>query len=238
MEYVRNEREDPERPLSGAEQRVRLARATSDMLLVLDRALGGLATGPGRAVASPAVQARRPVHRVAGILGQLVLAGLALIALGIGGLTLGPRVLPFQTLIVISGSMEPLLPVGSVVILEQVSADQLVVGDVIAFRRPDRPDVVVTHRIVGIDASTAGRGFTTKGDANGVEDPWIVPAQGSGLRAIAAIPLLGYILTALASAPGRVALIVVPLAALALSVIRRIWLPVPRVTPQRVAPHL
>lgn len=238
MECARNELiEEPEGPLSGAEQRIRLARATSDVLLVLDRALGGLATVPGQAATPAALHLRRPGERVVRILGQLALAGLALMALGVGGLTLGPRVLPFQTLIVISGSMEPVLPVGSVAILEYVSADQLAPGDVIAFRRPDRPDVVVTHRIVAIDASSAGRGFITKGDANGIEDPWLVPAQGTGLRAVGAIPLLGYVLTALASVPGRVALIGLPLAGLALSAIRRIWLPAPLARSQRVASH-
>jgi signal peptidase len=233
MDFVRDDLTlDPERPLTGAEQRVRLARATNDVLLVIDRALGGLAVAP---IATPA---RWPIHRAGRILAQLAFATLALVAVGIGVITIGPRVLPFQTLIVISGSMEPVLPVGSVVILEHISADQLVVGDVIAFRRPDRPDVVVTHRIVGVDESSAGRGFTTKGDASGVADPWLVPAQGSGLRAVTAIPLLGYVLTALASAPGRIALVVLPLAALMVSVIRRIWRPVPRVRSQRIAPHI
>jgi signal peptidase len=238
VEVVRHELiEEPEGPLTGAEQRLRLARATSDVLLVLDRALGGLATGSAEAARPAAPHLRQLGHRMLRILGQLALAGLALTALGVGVVTLGPRVLPFQTLIVISGSMEPVLPVGSVAILEHVSADQLAPGDVIAFRRPDRPDVVVTHRIVALDESSAGRGFITKGDANGIEDPWLVPAQGTGLRAVGAIPLLGYLLTALASAPGRIALIVLPLAGLALSVVRRIWLPAPLVRSQRVASH-
>jgi len=107
-------------------------------------------------------------------------------------LTAGPRLLPFQTFYIRSGSMRPGLPVGSLVVSTRQSAQQLHVGDVITFERPGVKGDMVTHRIAAIENSPTGPVFVTKGDANGAPDSWRVNATGDGWKYAFSVPFLGY----------------------------------------------
>ena len=77
---------------------------------------------------------------------------------------------------VLSGSMEPRLKVGSLVVTCPVEPETIVVGDIITFRPVSVGENMITHRVIGI-----GRGsslyFETKGDATDRPDPFTVPAQ-------------------------------------------------------------
>jgi signal peptidase len=140
-----------------------------------------------------------------------ILLGITSVVLAaILALTIGPKILPYQTFVVLSGSMEPAIAIGSVAVLIPASADQLAAGDVITFQRPDRPTELVTHRIVGIETGPAGRTFMTKGDANNVPDAWRVPASGTGWRYAFSIPKVGFLLRGFQTGEGRLALLVVP----------------------------
>ncbi|MCL2455299.1 MAG: signal peptidase I [Micrococcales bacterium] len=81
---------------------------------------------------------------------------------------------------VLTGSMAPAIPVGSLVVAAPREA--VAVGDVITFQR-SRDGQVVTHRVVGVGASTDGRlAYTTRGDANTVADLDVVrPEQVHGV---------------------------------------------------------
>jgi signal peptidase len=128
--------------------------------------------------------------------------------------TVGPRVLPYQTYFVRSGSMEPTIPVGALVVLTKTDPDALGVGDIITFENPDDPDVLVTHRIVVVDDSADGRLCRTKGDANDQPDPWRVPATGNGWRYAFDVPVLGYVFGYLGTPAARLGLLAVPAAIL------------------------
>lgn len=66
---------------------------------------------------------------------------------------------------VVSGSMEPEIPVGSVIFVEQTEPETVQEGDVIAFRSGNS---VISHRVV---KNRVGEGeFITKGDANQEND--------------------------------------------------------------------
>lgn len=84
-----------------------------------------------------------------------------------------PSVFGFSVLQVTSGSMEPEIPVGGIVIVRKVKPDSLKVGDVISFYSNDI-DIsgkVNTHRIIEIKQSESGEKiFRTKGDANEYAD--------------------------------------------------------------------
>ena len=84
-----------------------------------------------------------------------------------------PSVFGFSVLQVTSGSMEPEIPVGGIVIVRRVKPDSLKVGDVISFYSND-VDIsgkVNTHRIIEIKQSESGEKiFRTKGDANEYAD--------------------------------------------------------------------
>ncbi|HAG70010.1 MAG TPA: signal peptidase I [Lachnospiraceae bacterium] len=67
---------------------------------------------------------------------------------------------PYKLLVVRSDSMEPAIPVGSVLLVERVrDGDVLSVGDVVTYKRPGVP-FTITHRIVEVTE----RGFIMKGD--------------------------------------------------------------------------
>jgi signal peptidase len=76
-----------------------------------------------------------------------------------------------RPVIVLSGSMAPTVPAGSVVFHETTPAADLKVGDVVTVPRPATDDVV-THRITSIEAAEGGQyAMTMRGDANKQDDP-------------------------------------------------------------------
>jgi signal peptidase len=142
-----------------------------------------------------------------------------MVVLAAAAVTVGPRLLPYKTFGVASASMEPTLPVGSLIVTVPVAADRLRVGDIITFHRPGDHSLV-THRIARIENGPQGRVFVTKGDANGAEDGWVVPAVGTGLRLAFEIPGAGL----LASHPvGRFGLLLASTLILCGLAIERIW---------------
>jgi len=85
------------------------------------------------------------------------------------GITHDTRLIKFggiSSLIVSSGSMEPELSVGDVIIIK--SCANYEVGDIITYNVND--EYFVTHRIIEIE----GNNFVTKGDNNNVEDSQVV----------------------------------------------------------------
>ncbi len=140
-------------------------------------------------------------------------------------LVLGPMVLPYRVETVLSGSMEPTLPPGSVAVLRPTPAQKVTAGDVIAFRKPDGRGELVTHRVVIVTEGSSGRYFTTQGDANPVSDPWLISGTGRGWRCVFDVPYLGYGLSALRSRLGRLLLLTLPVLALGFAVVAPLWLP-------------
>jgi signal peptidase len=125
-------------------------------------------------------------------------------------ISVGPRFLPFQTLIVESGSMTPALPVGSVAIYRHETAAQVKVGQVILFAKPSEPTVIVSHRVYAIKDGARGSYFETKGDANPAPDSWQIPAVGSGWYVVGDIPLVGYAVHAMQAPTTKELLVIVP----------------------------
>lgn len=112
----------------------------------------------------------------------------------LGGLTAAKITAP---LIVISGSMEPTISVGSLVVSSTVKAEDLHVGEIASLKRED--GVLVTHRIVEnspTDGNEALRTIKMKGDANSAEDqkPYI---QQEALKPLFVIPVVGSWLAAI-----------------------------------------
>ena len=84
-------------------------------------------------------------------------------------------------LIVDTGSMRPAFKEKDLLIMKECDAGTLAVNDIIAFY--DAGGVVVSHRIIGLETDENGaRLYTTKGDANNVEDRDPVrPSRVAGL---------------------------------------------------------
>ncbi len=119
---------------------------------------------------------------------------LVLVILSALGLVLMPRLLGAKLLVVLSQSMEPKIPMGSVVISRPVEYSEITVGDVITFQSPDPAlqSALITHRVVELVGSGITTRFRTQGDA--VEDPdlrLVSPHHLVG-RVWFSLPYLGY----------------------------------------------
>ena len=66
---------------------------------------------------------------------------------------------------VLTGSMEPNIPVGSLIFVKEVGMEECSVGDVITYKTPMGTNL--THRIVEV---TKNGNFITQGDANNARD--------------------------------------------------------------------
>lgn len=113
---------------------------------------------------------------------------------------------------VLTGSMEPKIPKGSVVINQWADQKNLKVGDVITYRHPsDSKIMYVTHRIVKIDKTGLLWRFETKGDANPASDFGLITQAGTEGKVILMIPLIGYLIEFFKSPVGFIVLIALPL---------------------------
>lgn len=81
----------------------------------------------------------------------------------------------FRPYTVLSGSMEPNIQIGDMVVSKQVSEEQVKVGDVITFE--DEKGVTVTHRVVDIIIKDGKKLYQTKGDNNNTKDAGLVPIE-------------------------------------------------------------
>jgi signal peptidase len=157
------------------------------------------------------------------ILGWILLVLAGLVVLGLLAVTIGPRFLPYQALIVRSGSMSPTIPTGSIVFYRKIDAAKVKVGDIIVFDKPGSTNEKVTHRVFRIGQSPTGRYAITKGDANGVPDDWRVPLAGTGWVSVFHLPSVGYALVYLQSTLARLLLLVVPAILLGAITLYEIW---------------
>ena len=105
--------------------------------------------------------------------------------------------IPFFTgsqmpLIVLSGSMAPMMLPGDMMIAKSVDPDELQVGDVIVFHPPgsEDPNTLVTHWIIYLEEEKELM-FQTKGDANNVQDDFKVPASDIVGKQSFVIPFAG-----------------------------------------------
>ncbi len=140
----------------------------------------------------------RAIARLCSLAGGMVLVALALVGLGSAVV---PRVLGVQPYAIVSGSMEPAYPTGSLVYAQPVAGEDLQVGDVAAFWRDE--DVII-HRVDSIDI--AGEEFVAKGDANDDVDLRPVLFRDVLGRVVFSVPGVGYFLMALGSVTGKLLL--------------------------------
>lgn len=107
----------------------------------------------------------------------LIMVGFVLLAL-----VVVPRVSGAQTYTVLTGSMEPQISPGALVVVRPAPAEPLRAGDVITFQPYSGTPAVVTHRITGVYQDMSGQTrLYTRGDANNSPDDWsLVPEQVRG----------------------------------------------------------
>lgn len=127
---------------------------------------------------------------------NLVTGLLVLAVVVIAILLAGVRLVGVTPYAVLSGSMEPAFPVGSMIYVKAVDPSSIQVGDPITFYLAE--DLVATHRVIEID----GEGFHTKGDANESPDPGAVSPENLIGKALFCVPKLGFLSSWVSQPPG------------------------------------
>lgn len=116
--------------------------------------------------------------------------------------------IPFSTYVVQSGSMEPAIGVGDLLIITPQS--EYHPREVITFK--DYQNRVVTHRILELSESgaTNSMSYKTKGDANQEPDAALVTQEQVIGKVIQVIPSIGLLISFARSTPGIILLLVIP----------------------------
>ena len=104
---------------------------------------------------------------------------------------------------VVSGSMEPAIPTGSLVYVKTMDPTEVQEGDVIAFYSVQDGSSVITHRVV--TNSTVMGEFITKGDANEEKDRSPIPYNHFIGRVVKSIPKAGSLAQTFTSGAGKTA---------------------------------
>lgn len=122
-----------------------------------------------------------------------LLALVALVAVLVIALPMLTKSTPYT---VLTSSMTPSYPAGTMVIVKPTDVQQIHIGDVVTYQLQSNQPAVVTHRVIQIIEPTTASGtvsFITKGDANSLVDA--KPVQSVQVRGTVwyAIPYLGWV---------------------------------------------
>jgi signal peptidase I len=148
------------------------------------------------------------------ITGIVVLGGLLVVsALPIPG--------NYEIKIVLSGSMEPAIKTGSIVVVKP--ADVYEIGDVITFGKDTKRDVPTTHRIVEARFESGKARFITKGDANDNVDGKETREDEVIGKVLFSVPFVGFLLDLARKPLGFAFLIGVPAVAIVSDELWKVW---------------
>lgn len=126
----------------------------------------------------------------------------------------------YKLLIVQSGSMEPAIHTGSVVVVKP--AESYKAGDIITFSDKGK-DKTTTHRVLDLEVISGQTQYITKGDANNAEDTSKVSESKVIGKVLASIPYAGYLLAFAKEPLGFVLLVIVPCGIIILEEVGKIW---------------
>lgn len=121
-----------------------------------------------------------------------------------------PEILGRKLMIVLSGSMEPAIKTGDVIVVGPVRPGEVKVGDIVTYRKPEDPKAFITHRVVSIQPQAVQPLFVLRGDANQAEDVHPVPGALLAGKYEWRIPYGGYVVNFAKSKAGMAVLILVP----------------------------
>lgn len=135
-----------------------------------------------------------------------------LIAIGILiGFSLLPIKNNYKIYFVTSGSMEPTITTGSMVVSKP--QDSYVAGNIITFKNigSSKPNDTTTHRISEVNLDDNGNLiYATKGDANNSNDGEKLSSDRIVGRMIFSLPLIGYLIGYIKTLPGLVLIVIIP----------------------------
>ena len=122
---------------------------------------------------------------------------------------------------VFSGSMEPELKVGAVVITRPVDAEEIKTGDILTFYSP-LSEQLTSHRVIAVEQGSSLH-FSTKGDANEDADPFTLPPENVVGKVCFHIPYLGYVAQFVKTPLGFLLTLCLPGLIIIVMELRNIW---------------
>jgi signal peptidase len=126
----------------------------------------------------------------------------------------------YKLMVVQSGSMEPAIKLGSIVLIRPAEGYQ--VGEIITFSHPEAPTQSTTHRIVEIKTINDRQSYVTKGDTNNAPDKGEIAKRDIVGKVLFALPYLGYAVNAVRKPFGFMLFIVLPATMIIYDEIRKI----------------
>jgi signal peptidase len=156
-------------------------------------ATGSLATVSRRVRRGAAARARAGeslLHYLAVSLSAALLVLILAIAAAVIGV---PALVGGTAMTVLTQSMEPNLPPGTLVVIRPTPVDEIKVGDVITYQIHSGEAAVVSHRVISKTYAEGEVSFLTQGDNNDAPDP--DPVQPLQIRGTLwySLPLLGWV---------------------------------------------
>jgi signal peptidase len=114
----------------------------------------------------------------------LALLATGLVVIVLAAVVVIPKLGGATAYTILTGSMRPGMPPGTLVVVKPVAPDQVRTGDVLTYQIKSGDPTVATHRVSAVGLTTNGEyRFTMKGDANDAADPALVrPEQIKGKR--------------------------------------------------------
>lgn len=120
-----------------------------------------------------------------------------------------PDFMGYKPFIVLSGSMEPAILTGDIVLTKITRAEDVAQNDIITFR-VDR-DTAVTHRVTEVVVEEGQISFLTKGDANVGSDAAVVTPEMLEGKYLGRVGGLGHLAIFLQTPMGLLLFVVTPL---------------------------
>lgn len=105
-----------------------------------------------------------------------------------------PTIMGHKFFTVMTGSMQPSIMVGDLVIAKELPPEQINVGDVITFKSQNSGNIT-THRVKEVIKDGAGIKYITQGDANNVQDQNTVESKAVIGKVVRCIPKVGTIMS-------------------------------------------
>lgn len=127
----------------------------------------------------------------------------------------------FKMLVVLSGSMEPKIHTGSVVVIRPAASYKI--GDVVTYGAISKTETPVTHRIVEMRAQTGQPVYITKGDANNTNDQKEITNKDIDGKVYFSVPYAGYAVDAVRKPIGFLVVIIIPAVIIVYEELRKIF---------------
>lgn len=149
----------------------------------------------------------------------VLLATVVLLALAIG-----PHVFGYRTVVMRTGSMEPSISPGDVLVIRSEPVSSLRRGQILTFAAPVAGSPVFSHRVTVVRHTATDTVVTTKGDANSVDDPWQARiTDKQAWHVVGVVPGVGWVIAELHRPSVHLVSVWLIPAALCAEVLLRLW---------------